>query len=214
MAPDLLSSTGRPMRATRQQTGNSKPRTFPDVPTTDAEVKRVEKKKAKKADTTKANMSKPRSDKTTTGRVSKKKAPTKKDKTVKDKVESKVNGAIEKAESKPGKKVRTAPVSASTIIPTTSTIKTRSMRANVMLTPSSEDDTLPAENDKENETPQPQFPSKKKKKAETPRYNARMTAPDRENFLPNIGLFYITQATGTTKVKATKGAKPKKETKA
>jgi hypothetical protein len=68
-----------------------------------------------------------------------------------------------------------------------------------MLTPTSEDDTLPEENDKENETP---------------RYNARMTAPDRDHFRPNIGLFYVTQAAGTTKAKATKGAKPKKETKA
>jgi hypothetical protein len=198
MAPELLSSTGRPMRATRQQTGNSKPRTFPDVPTTV-----TEKKKTKKAATTKANTSKPRSDKTTTGRVTKKKAPTKKDKTVKEKVESKINGAVEKAEGavegKPGKKVRTALVSASTVMPATPTVRTRSMRANVMLTPGSENDTLPASAEKEN--------------AELTRYNARMTAPDRDYFHPNIGLFYVTQAAGATKAKTTKGAKPKKETK-
>jgi len=212
MTPELLSSTGRPMRATRQQTGNSKPRTFPDVPTTVPEAKRIDKKKAKKADTTKANTSKPRSDKTTTGRVTKKKAPMKKDKTAKEKVEGKINGAVEKAEAKAGKKVRT--VSASTVMPTTPTVTTR---ANVMLTPSSEDDTLPAEDDKENEAPPPQPPSKKKKKkaaAEMPRYNARMTAPDREHFHPNIGLFYVTQAAGSSKAKATKGSKAKKETKA
>jgi len=220
MAPELLSSTGRPMRATRQQTGNSKPRTFPDVPTTAAEVKRNEKKKAKKAATTKANTSKPRSDKTTTGRVTKKKAPTKKDKAVKEKVESKINGTVEKAEGtvegKPGKKVRTAPVSASTVMPTTPTIMTRSMRANMMLTPISENDTLPASIDKENEKPERQSPSKKKKKmkTESPRYNARITAPDRDHLRPNVGLFYVTQAAGTTKAKATKGGKPKKESKA
>ena len=215
MTPELLSSTGRPMRATRQQTGNSKPRTFPDVPTTAPEAKRMDKKKAKKADTTKANTSKPRSDKTTTGRVTKKKAPMKKDKTVKEKAESKINGAVEKAEAKAGKKVRTVPVSASTVMPTTTpTVTTRSACANVMLTPSSEGDTLPAENDKENEAPLPQPPSKKKKTPEMPRYNARMTAPDREHFHPNIGLFYVTQAAGTSKAKATKGSKAKKETKA
>lgn len=209
MTPELLSSTGRPMRATRQQTGNSKPRTFPDVPTTVPEAKRVDKKKAKKADTTKANTSKPRSDKTTTGRVTKKKAPMKKDKTAKEKVEGKINGAVEKAEAKAGKKVRTVPVSASTVImPTTPTVTTT--RANVMLTPSSEDDTLPAEDDKENEAP----PPPPKQAAEMPRYNARMTAPDREHFHPNIGLFYVTQAAGTSKAKATKGSKAKKETKA
>jgi len=186
------------MRATRQQTGNSKPRTFPDVPTTVAE-----KKKTKKAATTKANTSKPRSDKTTTGRVTKKKAPTKKDKAAKEKVESKINGAVEKAESavegKPGKKVRTASVFVSAVMPATPTVRTRSMRANGMLTPCSENDTLPASVEKDN--------------TGSPRYNARMTAPDRKCFHPNIGSFYVTQAAGAAKVKATKGAKPKKETK-
>jgi len=211
MAPELLSPTGRPMRATRQQTGNSKPRTFPDAPTTVAEAKRMEKKKAKKTSTTKANTSKPRSDKTATGRVTKKKAPTKKDKTVKEKVEGKTNGAVEKVEGavegKPGKKVRTASVSASTVMPVTPTVNTCSTRANAMLTPTSEGGTLSVEKGKENEKPQPQPqpPSKEEKKKK---------APDREYFRPNIGLFYVTQAAGTAKAKGTKAAKPKKETKA
>jgi hypothetical protein len=84
------------------------------------------------------------------------------------------------------------------------------MDANALLTPSSENDTLPAENDKENETPQHQSPSDKKAN-ESPHYNARITAPDREYFHPNIGLFYVTQA--TPKAKPTKGPKPKKDTK-